>query len=185
MKPPGYYLEHIDLKARAKPDFSTLFVDPEVFRNLTLDLCRPFAKTPIDKVACPESMGFLFGAAVARHLKKGLVPIRKAGRLPTLKNRIVRQSFVDYTKQKNAFEMNRGLVAPGDRILLVDDWAETGGQLRGLIRLLERQGAEIAGISLLGFNRIERTRDLAERYPLRAIIEHTLEGERDLTKPLA
>jgi hypothetical protein len=39
---PEYYLSQIDLRAMAKPDFSTLFVDPEVFNNLALDLSRPF-----------------------------------------------------------------------------------------------------------------------------------------------
>jgi adenine phosphoribosyltransferase len=182
---PEYYLSHIDLKAMAKPDFSTLFLDPEVFNNLTLDLSRPFLKDAIDKVACPESMGFIFGAAVARRMKKGLVPIRKSGKLPTIKSRIVRQSFVDYTKQKNSFEMNKTLIQQGDRVLLVDDWAETGGQLKGLIKLLEKRGAIVAGISLLGFNRVRKTQALEQNYKLRAIIEHTLEGERDLTKPLA
>lgn len=182
---PEYYFPHIDLKAMAKPDFSTMFVDPEVFNNLALDLSRPFLNDNIDKVACPESMGFIFGAAVARRLKKGLVPIRKSGKLPTIRSRIVRQSFVDYTKDKSSFEMNKSLIQPGDRILLVDDWAETGGQIKGLIKLLEKRGAIVAGISLLGFNRVKKTRSLEENYKLRAIIEHTLEGERDLTKPLS
>lgn len=182
---PEYYLAHIDLKAMAKPDFSTMFVDPDVFNNLALDLSRPFLKDEIDKVACPESMGFIFGAAVARRLKKGLVPIRKSGKLPTIKSRITRQSFIDYTKERNSFEMNKSLILPGDRVLLVDDWAETGGQLKGLIKLLEKRGAVVAGISLLGFNRVKKTRALEEKYKLRSIIEHTLEGDRDLTKPLA
>ena len=182
---PEYYLAHIDLKARAKPDFSTLFVDHEVSKNLALDLSRPFLSDDIDKVACPESMGFIFGTLVARRLKKGLVPIRKAGKLPTLKNRIVRQSFIDYTKQKNSFEMNRTLIQPGDRVLVVDDWAETSGQIKGLIKLLEKRGAIIAGVSLLGFNRVAKTQWLDNNYKLRAIIEHSLEGERDHTKPLA
>jgi len=81
--------------------------------------------------------------------------------------------------------MNKSLIQPGDRILLVDDWAETGGQIKGLIKLLEKRGAVIVGISLLGFNRVRKTRALEENYKLHAIIEHTLEGERDLTKPLA
>lgn len=182
---PEYYFPHIDLKAIAKPDFSTLFVDPEVFNNLALDLSRPFLKDNIDKVACPESMGFIFGAAVARRLKKGLVPIRKFGKLPLIKSRIVRQRFVDYTKQKNSFEMNRSLIQTGDRVLLVDDWAETGGQLKGLIKLLEKRGGVVAGISLLGFNRVRKTQWIEQNYKLHAIIEHTSEGERDLSKPLA
>ena len=181
---PEEYLAHIDLKARAKPDFSTLFVDPDVHASLTNDLARPFLKDAIDKVACPEAMGFLLGASVARRLKKGLVPIRKRGQLPTLRNRIVRQAFVDYRKEKHAFEMNRSLIQAGDRVLVVDDWAETGGQLRGLVKLLEKQGSVIAGISLLGFNRVPRTQDLADAYKLRAIIEHSDEAERDLSKTI-
>ena len=185
MKGPEYYLAHIDLKARAKPDFSTLFVDPEVFHHLTLDLCRPFLRDAIDKVACPEAMGFILGTAVARRLGKGLVPIRKGGKLPTIRSRIVGHSFVDYTKQKNRFEMNRTLIEPGDRVLVVDDWAETAGQLKGLIGLLEKRGAVIAGVSLLGFNRIPRTQPLTEQYKLRALIEHSDEAERDLSARIA
>lgn len=182
---PEYYLPHIDFQATTKLDFSTLFLDADVFNNLTLDMSRPFLKDEIDKVACPESMGFIFGTAIARRLKKGLVPIRKAGKLPTIRSRVTSQTFTDYTREKSSFEMNKTLIQPGDRILLVDDWAETGGQLKGLIKLLEKRGAVIKGISLLGFNRIKKTRSLEARYKLRAIIEHTLDGERDLTKRLA
>jgi adenine/guanine phosphoribosyltransferase-like PRPP-binding protein len=98
---------------------------------------------------------------------------------------VARHAFTDYTKEKNSFEVNKSLISPGDRVLIVDDWSETGGQLKGLIGLLKKRGAVIAGISLLGFNQIRRTRHLEKNYKLRAIIEHTIEGERDLTKPLA
>ncbi len=182
---PLYYLEQIDLKAMAKPDFSTLFLDATVFKNLVNDMSRPFLKADIDKVACPESMGFIFGAAIARKLNKGLVPIRKKGKLPTIPSRVVRQTFTDYTKEKSSFEMNKTLIEPGDKVLLVDDWAETGGQLKGLIKLLEKRGAVIEGISLLGFNEVRKTKALQDKYNLHAIIRHTLEGERDLSKPLA
>jgi len=130
-------------------------------------------------------MGFILGTLVARSLNKGLIPIRMAGKLPTLKNRIVRQSFIDYTKQKNSFEMNRTLIQPGDRVLVVDDWAEASGQVKGLIKLLEKRGAIIAGVTLQGFNRVAKTQWLDDNYNLRAIIEHSLEGERDQTRPLA
>ena len=182
---PLDYFQHIDLKAMVKPDFSTLFVDPAVFNHLVNDMAKPFLRDSIDKVACPESMGFIFGAGIARKLKKGLVPIRKSGKLPTIKNRIVRQSFVDYRREKGGFEMNKTLIDEGDRVLLVDDWADTGGQLKGLIKLLEKRGAEIVGISLLGLNQVKKTRGLEEKYKVRAIIKYTEEGERDPSKPLA
>ncbi|HKI74557.1 MAG TPA: phosphoribosyltransferase family protein [Pseudomonadales bacterium] len=181
---PEYYLQHIDFSAMAKPDFTTLFMQRDVFNNLVLDMSRPFRDVKIDKVACPESLGFIFGAAIAQKLKVGLVPVRKAGKLPTVRSHIVSQGFSDYTKQKSRFEMNKALIEPGDRVLLVDDWAETGGQIKGLVKLIEKRGATIVGISLLGFNEVKKTRSLDEKYKLHAIIRHTLEGERDLTKPI-
>lgn len=181
----SYYYGHLDLKAMAKPDFSTLFLDPVVFANLVKDLSSPFKGVEFNKVACPESMGFILGSAIAHKMKKGLVPIRKGGKLPTIKSHIVGHSFVDYTKEKNRFEMNKALVSEGDRVLLVDDWIETGGQARGLIKLLEKRGAEVVGISVLGFNRVKKTRSLSDNYTLNAIYDYTMEGERDLTKPLA
>lgn len=185
MKDPLYYLAHIDLKACAKPDFTTLFADPVVFENLVNDLVRPFRGDAIDKIACPEAIGFILGSAVARKMKKPLIPIRKGGKLPTLPGRIARQRFSDYTRTNNSFEVNKALITPGDRVLIVDDWSETGGQLKGLIGLLKKRGAVIAGITLLGFNRVKRTGFLERNYKLRAIIEHTQEEERDLTRPIA
>jgi len=48
--------------------------------------------------------------------------------------------------------MNETLTNEGGRVLIVDDWIETGGQVKGIIKLLEKQGAEIIGIPALGFN---------------------------------
>lgn len=184
MKSAEYYLEHIDFNAKAKPDFSTLFADPKVHRNLVNDLAAPFKHDRIDKIACPEAMGFLFGTGVAQKLGVGMIPIRKAGKLPLIKSRIARHTFTDYTREKNAFEVNKTLINKGDRVLLVDDWSETGGQLKGLVALLKKRGAIVAGISLLGFNEIRKTRSLDQNYKLHAIFRYTMEGERDLEAPL-
>jgi len=179
-----YYLEQIDLRARAKPDFSTLFAKPEVLANLVKDLSKPFGKTEFDKVVAPESMGFILGAAMALKLKKGFVPIRKSGKLPTVKKYIVRQGFTDYAKVKNAFEMNRDLIVPGEKVLIVDDWIETGGQIKAIAKLLEKQGAEVVGVSLLGFNNNAKSKSLANTYNVKAIYEYCDESDRDLSKRL-
>ena len=44
---------------------------------------------------------------------------------------------MDYTGEASSFEINKAVLGQGERILLIDDWAETGGQLRGLTKLLE------------------------------------------------
>ena len=181
---PEDYLQHIDFAATTKLDFTPPFNHPNVFRSLVLDLCRPFRATKIDKIACPESLGFILGAAVATELKLGLVPIRKAGRLPNIKRNVARQRFVDYTGELGGFEINKTLISPGDRILLVDDWVETGGQLRGLSKLLEKRGAVVSGISVLGFNTAGASGKLRNAYPLASILDYDAPAKRDLTQRL-
>lgn len=181
---PETYLTHIDFAATTKLDFTPLFNDPKVFRALVLDLCRPFRQLDFDKVACPESLGFILGSAVAMELKKGLVPIRKGGKLPNIKRNIARQSFQDYTELTNTFEINKSLINPGDRILLVDDWVETGGQLKGLTKLLEKRGAVVAGISVLGLNTAGPSGKLRQTYAVSSIIDYELTEKRDLSKRL-
>jgi adenine phosphoribosyltransferase len=181
---PDDYLQHIDFAATTKLDFTPLFTDPKVFRSLILDLCRPFRAANIDKVACPESMGFILGSAVAAELKLGLIPIRKAGKLPNIKRNVVRQRFVDYTGGASGFEVNKALIAQGDRILLIDDWVETGGQLRGLTKLLEKRGAVVTGISVLGFNTAGTSGALRDRYTLASILDYDAPDKRNLTRRL-
>ena len=181
---PEYYLEHIDFQATTKLDFTTLFRDPKVFRALILDLIKPFRHDDFNKIACPESLGFVLGSAAATELRKGLILIRKSGKLPNIQSNIARQTFTDYTDAKNSFEVNKALIEPGDRVLVIDDWVETGGQMKGLTRLLTRRGATIAGISVIGFNKINRTQGLQRRYKLRALIDYSAPKARDLTRRL-
>lgn len=181
---PEYYFEHIDFKATTKLDFTTMFRDPRVFRALFLDLIKPFRHDDFNKIACPEPLGFVLGSAAATELRKGLVLIRKSGKLPNIQSNIARQSFTDYTGETNAFEVNKALIEPGDRVLVIDDWVETGGQMKGLTRLLTRRGAAIAGISVIGFNQIKETRVLQRRYKLRTLIDYSAPEARDLNRRL-
>ncbi|MEC7957384.1 MAG: phosphoribosyltransferase family protein, partial [Pseudomonadota bacterium] len=105
-------------------------------------------------------------------------------RLPNIRQNVVSQSFTDYTNESNAFEVNKQLIKKGDRVLLIDDWVEKGGQLKGLVQLLEKRGAEVSGIAVLGFNRIGKTQRFASKYNVSSIIDYHLSGKRDLTKRL-
>ena len=178
------YLESIDFAATWKPDFSPLFENPRVFRALVLDLIRPFRGVEFDKIACPESMGFLLGAAVSAELKKGLIAVRKGGKLPNIKRNIVGQSFRDYSRQTLRFEVNKTLIKPGDKVLVIDDWLETGGQLKGLIKLLEKCGAIVIGISVLGCNTKSRFSQFLGGYQLHGILNYEGCKDRDLTQRL-
>ena len=84
-----------------KLDFTTLFRDPRVFRALLLDLVKPFRHNDFNKIACPESLGVVFGSAAATALRKSLVLIRQSGKLPNILRTIARQGFTDYAGKKS------------------------------------------------------------------------------------
>tara|TARA_B110000211_G_scaffold224885_1_gene276436 strand:- start:5451 stop:5684 length:234 start_codon:yes stop_codon:yes gene_type:complete len=75
-------------------------------------------------------------------------------------------------------------LTPGDRILVIDDWVETGGQLKSRIRLVERRGASIVSISVRGFNQGNKTSRLKSNDKLRSLLEYSAPEARDLSRRL-
>ncbi|MGJ0391651.1 MAG: adenine phosphoribosyltransferase [Methylocystis sp.] len=120
-------------------DITTLLGDARAFRKAVDELVQPWAGTKIDKVAGMEARGFILGGAVAHQLSAGFIPIRKKGKLP---HRTVSVSYVlEYGTDE--MEMHIDALAPGERIMLVDDLIATGGTAEGAIRLLQKMGADV------------------------------------------
>jgi adenine/guanine phosphoribosyltransferase-like PRPP-binding protein len=69
-------------------------------------------------------------------------------------------------------------------VLLIDDWVETGGQLRGLTKLLEKRGASVAAISVIGFNTAGKSGKLRQDYTLTSLVDYEATEKRDLTQRL-
>jgi adenine phosphoribosyltransferase len=121
-------------------------------------LAEPFEDARVTKVAGVEARGFVFGAGVALRLGVGFVPIRKPGSVhPGPK--AVRLSEPDWRGQRVAYELQRAAVTEGDRVLLVDDWAETGSQALAARWLVEECGGTWAGIALLVDQLQDETRE--------------------------
>ncbi|HWI30930.1 MAG TPA: adenine phosphoribosyltransferase [Microbacterium sp.] len=106
-------------------DLTPLFADAEALHDVIDALIAPFAGT-FDAVAGIEARGFVLAGAASRAAGVGLVPIRKAGRLP--RERV----SADYALEYGAatIEAHRGDLPEGSRVLLLDDVLATGGTLR-------------------------------------------------------
>src|ERR1044072_9506561 len=63
-------------------DITTLLGNPRAFRRPVDEMGQPYAGLQIDKVEGPEARGFSLGAAVARQLPVGFVPVLKKAKLP-------------------------------------------------------------------------------------------------------
>ncbi|MGX1324944.1 adenine phosphoribosyltransferase [Bradyrhizobium sp. USDA 377] len=120
-------------------DITTLLADARAFRRAVDELVNPWAGNKIDKVAGMEARGFIIGGAVAHQLSAGFVPIRKKGKLPHTTVRIAYS--LEYGIDE--MEMHVDAVAPGERVILVDDLIATGGTAEGAVKLLRQIGANV------------------------------------------
>ena len=125
-------------------DPSTIYINAGSFHALVDDLIAPFDPREIDVVAGFDAMGFVLGSAIATRMGKGFLSIRKAGKVPVETDVV---DFVNYSARTQQMEMRKPAFAPGTRVLLVDQWVETGGTMDAGIRLVERQGGIVAGIA--------------------------------------
>ena len=117
-------------------DPTSIYINGDAFSDLLDDLCADIDTTEVDVVGGLDAMGFVLGAALASRLGVGFLPIRKAGKLCVDTDKV---SFSNYSGRTQDMEMRTPAFAPGTRVLLADQWIETGGTMDGAIRLIERQ----------------------------------------------
>jgi adenine phosphoribosyltransferase len=157
-----WYLRLVDTKTGGpRYDVSPLFADPEAFEALLTDLAAPFVPEPPQLVAGIDALGFILGTGLALRLGCGFVPVRKGGKLP---GQADRQTCIDYTGQEKTLELRAKAIPPGARVLLVDEWVETGAQMAAAIALIEAQGGVIIGLGGIQIDDTERTRQFRARY---------------------
>lgn len=124
-------------------DISPLLADASALRITVEALTAPFAGE-FDAVAGIEARGFLLAGAAAIGAGVGLVPIRKAGKLP----RVAASASYALEYGEAVVEVPDGLPA-GMRILLVDDVLATGGTLRAGREVLGQIGCSVVGTAAL------------------------------------
>lgn len=160
MKP---YLQHIDRSTTGRYDVTPLFADARAFEQLVSDLAGQAAGHNFDLVAGIDALGFILGAALAGRMGKGFLAIRKGGKLP---GRKITGSFTDYTGQQKSLEIRADALRPGVRVLLVDEWIETGAQVSAAAELVERLGGVVAAIATINCDDNDKTRAIALKYPV-------------------
>ncbi|MEK1888555.1 MAG: adenine phosphoribosyltransferase [Phyllobacterium sp.] len=120
-------------------DITTFLGNARAFRRAVDELVHPYAGGKVDQVAGIEARGFIIGGAMAHQLSSGFVPIRKKGKLPRDTVRIAYS--LEYGLDE--MEMHRDAIAPGDKVILVDDLIATGGTAEAAVKLLQQMGADI------------------------------------------
>ena len=160
------YLSLIDCATGGpRCDVTPLFFNPAAFAAVVADLAGRFERPP-ECVAGIDALGFILGAALAQHWQAAFAAVRKGGKLPGAADR---ESFVDYSEQLKWLELRAGLLRPGMRTVIADEWIETGAQARAAAALVERQGGIVAGIAAIHIDVNDRTRPLLAQYDCQAL----------------
>ena len=147
-------------------DITPLLADPAAMREACDRLAAPFAGKGVAKVVGIESRGFLFGAPVAERLGAGLVPIRKPGKLPA---ETVRQRYeLEYGTDE--IEIHADAIAPGEKVLMLDDLLATGGTMAAACDLVGQLGGEIIGVAFVIELCFLHGRDKLADYDVHALI---------------
>ncbi|MFB6270384.1 MAG: phosphoribosyltransferase family protein [Halobacterium sp.] len=162
------YRDRIE-SAEYRYNVPALFADGDDFAAFLDDLIGPFDPGDVDQVAGIDALGFVPGAVLARELDAGFVAVRKGGKLPIDADYRIADTLVDYTGETKTLELDVRMVPEGSRVLLVDDWMETASQMTTALDLLERAGADVAGVAVLGAEENETPLELEERYGVHSV----------------
>lgn len=126
-------------------DITTLLQDPKLFRYVVDAMLKPFSDMKIDKIVAIDARGFLLATPIAYKLGCGVSLVRKEGKLPykTIKE--------TYEKEygEDVLTMHEDTIKKGEHVLIVDDLLATGGTLQAAVKMVERLGGKVAGISLI------------------------------------
>jgi len=158
---PGFPREGIVFK-----DLSPLFADGAAFRRATDTIIDQHGAGSFDIVAGIEARGFLLAAAVAYATGTGVVPVRKAGKLP----RTTHAASYDLEYGTATLEIHADAFDTHQRVLVVDDVLATGGTARATLDLIERAGGRVVGVSVVLELAFLRGRERLAGHPVHAVL---------------
>jgi adenine phosphoribosyltransferase len=126
-------------------DLTPLFADGPVFREVIDSIVAHHGRASFDVVVGVEARGFVVAAAIAYAAGIGVVPVRKAGKLP--RPAFAASYALEYGEA--TLEVHQDAFIAGQRVLVVDDVLATGGTAGAALDLVEQAGGTIAGFTVL------------------------------------
>ena len=149
-------------------DITPILADGALFRLAIDAFVEACVGKQIDKIVGIDARGFLFGAAVAYELGVGFVPVRKKGKLP------FKTEAASYTLEygEATVEMHVDAIAPGERVVMIDDLLATGGTSAAAAKLVKKMGGELLeALFLIELEFLSGRKNL-EPVPVRAFLKY-------------
>lgn len=169
---------NLDAAIRKIPDFpkkgilfydvTSLLTNPKAFGFIVEKTKKQYSDRGITGIVAIESRGFVFAAPLALHLGVPLILARKKGKLP---GKTISESYsLEYGTA--ALEIHEEDLKSGMNLLIVDDLIATGGTLRAVANMIERQKSRVAGIfAVIGLPFLHYDRQIG-KYPVTTLIDY-------------
>ena len=126
-------------------DVTTILSDKDGLKLAIDGLIKVLKDVDFDLVVGSESRGFIFGTPVAYAMNKGVILVRKKGKLP----RAVFSEDYELEYGTATLEMHQDAIKKGQKVVIIDDLIATGGTTEAIIKLVEREGGEVVKIGFV------------------------------------
>ena len=126
-------------------DFSPILRDPAALSHMADEFARHFHPKEVDVFAGIESRGFILACLLAIKYDKGMIMIRKAGKLPGKTKKISYK--IEYGQ--DAIEIQNDAISKGQKVIICDDLLATGGTAKAAAKLVERIGGNVSGFAFI------------------------------------
>ena len=126
-------------------DFSPMLKDPSAVSVVVEEFEKRYHPKDVDVFVGIESRGFILASVLAQKYNKGMVLLRKAGKLP---GKTVKTSYnIEYGKA--ILEIQKTALNEGERVVICDDLLATGGTAKAAAKLVEKLKGKIAGLAFI------------------------------------
>ena len=148
-------------------DITTLLRDASSFNRAVDLLGHRYLEHKIDVVVGIEARGFIIGSALAYKLNRGVILVRKPGKLPWKTH----SATYDLEYGTDTLEIHQDAVELGQRVLIADDVLATGGTVRAVVDLVRRSGGEVVECAFLAELAFLKGRDKLPDVPVHSLLQ--------------
>ena len=126
-------------------DFSPILGDPSAMSFVVEEFSKQFHPKDVDTFVGIESRGFIIPSILAQKYGKGMVMLRKEGKLP---GKTVKTSYtIEYGKA--VLEIQKSALNQGEKVVICDDLLATGGTAKAAAKLVEEVGGKVTGFAFI------------------------------------